>query len=94
MSSPLLDFTVFDVMTVVVLVTVCSDAAIACGTTATEFAINATVSLLTTFGSAGASFDAFAAFRLARVDVRCVAAGAGDSSVIVLRDKKMTQFMN
>lgn len=79
-------------MTVVVLVTVCSEAAIACGTTATELAINATVSLLTTGVSASVSFDTFAAFRLARVDGRCVAAGAGDSSVIVLCDEKKTKY--
>lgn len=69
---------------VVVFVTIFSVATIACGTTATEFAIKAAVSLLTAFGSAGASFDDFDATRLVRV-VRCVAAGAGDSSVIVLK---------
>ena len=80
-----MDFTDFDVMTVVVLVTVCSVADIACGTTATEFAISATVSLFTVCVSTNGtmSFVALAALRLVRV-ARCVTTGAGDSSVIVL----------
>lgn len=59
------------------------------GTTATEFAINAAVSLFTELfvSAGGASFVAFVALRLARCG-RCVAAGAGDSSVIVLNFRK------
>lgn len=73
-------------MNVVVFVTVCSVATIACGTTATEFAINEIVSLFTDafVSAADASILAsLAAFRLVRVE-RCVTTGAGDSSVIVL----------